>query len=302
MERLHTDVYCRAEDARRLNIRLAGALLACPEGTALAGRSAAKWYGAVVPQTDRVEVVVRPAVLVRRPGIRARQARVSAQRVWKGLPVTTPEQTFADLARELPLVDLVVVGDGLVKRRVTSPERLVAAMVELPGDRGRAARRAAAYVREGVDSPKETRVRMLVVLAGLPEPQVNIVLERDRETGQVLRRTELGWPDVKVAFEYDGWQHRDSEEQWETDISRREDFEDWSWRMVVATARRLGRPAELLDRVVAVLRSRGMDVAVTSQEWRKHFPEYHDPTSPRRRRAHVAADPGRGIPGPAGHE
>ncbi|XVX18948.1 hypothetical protein ACQP1U_11420 [Actinomycetota bacterium] len=203
--------------------------------------------------------------------------------MWKGLPVTTPEQTFADLARDLPLVDLVVVGDCLVKHQVTTPERLVAGMAKIRGERGRLARRAAAYVRSGVDSARETKVRMLVVLGGLPEPEVNIVLERDPDTGQVLRRTELGWPRVKVAFEYDGWQHRDSEQQWEEDIVRREDFEDWSWRMIVATSRRLGRPGELLNRVVAVLRSRGMDVAVTSQEWRKHFPEFHDPTSPRRR-------------------
>ena len=44
----------------------------------------------------------------------------------------------------------------------------------------------------GVDSPMETRLRMLLVLAGLPEPRVNYLL-RD-EHGIVVRRFDLYYP------------------------------------------------------------------------------------------------------------
>ena len=43
----------------------------------------------------------------------------------------------------------------------------------------RLALRAAGLVREGVDSPMETRVRLLIVLAGLPEPSVNHIVRAE---------------------------------------------------------------------------------------------------------------------------
>ena len=69
----------------------------------------------------------------------------------------------------------------------------------------RTAAQAAAYVRAKVDSPMETRLRMLVVLAGLPEPVIN--LEVRDEDGEVLRKYDLAYPVVKVAVEFDGQVH-----------------------------------------------------------------------------------------------
>lgn len=39
-----------------------------------------------------------------------------------------------------------------------------------------------------------------------------------------------------AAAEYDGRQHAESPEQYDRDITRREDIEDWEWRIVVITA------------------------------------------------------------------
>jgi len=47
-------------------------------------------------------------------------------------------------------------------------------------------------VRIGVDSPLETRLRLLIVLAGLPEPKVNHQL-RDQH-GDVVMRFDLSYP------------------------------------------------------------------------------------------------------------
>ncbi len=93
---------------------------------------------------------------------------------------------FVELASLLTLVDLVVVGDHLVRRRRTTCADLVAWCAQ-SSDRGaQAARRAAAYVRDRVDSPMETRVRMLIVLAGIPEPEVNLTVRAG--DGMPLRR------------------------------------------------------------------------------------------------------------------
>jgi len=107
-----------------------------------------------------------------------------------GLPLTCATQTFLDLAGDLDLVDLVVLGDSLVRTGVATLDDLVAAAAAYRGRRARLARRAAAYVRQGVDSPMESRLRMLLVLAGLPEPVVNHAL-RDETTGRVRYRLDL---------------------------------------------------------------------------------------------------------------
>lgn len=87
--------------------------------------------------------------------------------------VTTVECTFLDLADSLDLVDLVVLCDSMVKLGLVTPQRLVEAAASFKGRSRALARRAASLVRAEVDSPMESRLRMLIVLAGLPEPVVN---------------------------------------------------------------------------------------------------------------------------------
>jgi len=88
----------------------------------------------------------------------------------RGVRVSAPAQMFVELAQLLPLVDLVVVGDALVRLRRVTAGGLRAFCAASPSQ---AARRAATHVRAEVDSPMETRLRMLIVLAGLPEPHIN---------------------------------------------------------------------------------------------------------------------------------
>ena len=89
-------------------------------------------------------------------------------------------------------------------------------------------RRAAAYVRAEVDSPMETRLRMLLVLAGLPEPSINVKIRA--VDGEVLRRYDLSFPTVRVIVEYDGRQHIERVEAWESDLERREAIDGDGWR------------------------------------------------------------------------
>jgi hypothetical protein len=93
-----------------------------------------------------------------------------------GLRVGTPVQAFLELASSLDLVELVVLGDSLVKPKHFTPEALLAAAAGWTRNGAARARKAAGFVRPGVDSPKESRLRMLLVLAGLPEPTVNLII------------------------------------------------------------------------------------------------------------------------------
>ncbi|MFC8501918.1 DUF559 domain-containing protein [Pedococcus sp. NPDC057267] len=124
----------------------------------------------------------------------------------------------------------------------------------------------------------ESRLRMLLVLAGLPEPVVNHI-EYD-DWGRWVRRYDLSYPELKLAVEYDGRQHAESQRQWERDVERREDLDVEGWRVVVVLAKGVHRePERTLDRVVAALVAQGRPARVTSDEWRLHFPVRSTPGS-----------------------
>ncbi|MEI2765935.1 MAG: DUF559 domain-containing protein [Dermatophilaceae bacterium] len=119
----------------------------------------------------------------------------------------------------------------------------------------------------------ETRLRLLIVLAGLPEPVVDHrVLDPD---GRLRMRFDLSYPAYRLVVEYDGRQHAESDAQWAHDLTRREALDDDGWRIVVLRASDVFRtPGQTLARLVRVMRSRGMPVpARLDPRWELHFPE-----------------------------
>ena len=135
------------------------------------------------------------------------------------------------------------------------------------------ARRAARWVRVGVDSIMKTRLRMLIVLAGLPEPTVGHVIRRD--DGSRLHRIDLAYLGLLIAVEYDGRQHAANTAQWNKGIRRREDLENRGWRVIVVTAEGVyASPEETLERVRRILRDRGESAGRRrpSVEWHRCFP------------------------------
>lgn len=255
-------------------VRAQGAL-ACFFAHAFASHgTAARVWGAPI-ETGPGEHVTVPVAgeRLRRAGVtchvRADGRPVSVD----GVAVSSLPDLFVELAGDVPLVELVVLGDWMVRRKGITPARLQGACRSAPGVAGRLARQAAAYVRTGVDSPMETRLRLLLVLAGLPEPRVNLTI-RDVD-GEPVRRFDLSWPEGKVIVEYDGRHHVEREEQWEVDLARREEIDDHGWRILVVVARGVYRdPGSTVDRVWRLLRARGVPgVPVRpSQAWRPHFP------------------------------
>ncbi len=124
-------------------------------------------------------------------------------------------------------------------------------MVETSGERPF----TAALVRHGVDSPMESRLRLLIVLAGLPEPEVGrTVYDTD---GGWLARPDLSYPDLKIAIEYDGRNHLLDSNQWRRDIRRRENLEREGWLVRVITAADVLRaPETVVARIAQDLRAR----------------------------------------------
>jgi hypothetical protein len=247
-----------------------------PAGSYISHHTAAELWGAAPPPSGGTHITLPSASgrQVRR-GVRSHyRSQRGRTTLRKGLPISTPEQTFLDLAGiGVGLVDLVVVADGMIKERHTSPERLIEAAAQWSGKGCRVARRAALLAREGVDSPQETRLRLLLVLAGLPEPRVNVVI-RGRD-GSWRRRYDLVYEHLRLIIEYDGRQHAEDKRQWLTDIFRREELDQMHWRLVIITAEGIYRePLRTLERVRdALLECGAVGVRRTYKpEWRLHFP------------------------------
>ena len=271
--RIFTGVFIAADVAPHPLHRVAAALLVHPATAFASHVSAARVLNAPLPVglVDEHVSVFGAGDRRRRNGIRPHVVPPGTPVArWNDLRISAPVQNFVELAEQLDLVDLVVVGDHYVRRGWVTSEDLVA-----HADRaGNAhARRAARCVRRDVDSPMETRLRMLLVLAGLPEPVVNHKLVT--EGGSVRYRFDLRWPEVKVAVEYDGRQHRADLDQWDHDLERDEWLVEAGWTRVVVVARGIyRRPDETLARVVKALRRRGCSSVPRrlSEEWRPYFP------------------------------
>lgn len=240
--------------------------------------SAARVKGAPVPTIADEHVSVRHQKLRRHHrGLRCHVGNPAGVVVEHGIRVSGDLPMFIELSGQLTLVDLVVVGDWLVRRRGVRPEQLVKACRNSRHKDRRKALVAAAYVRSGVDSPMETRLRMLLVLAGLPEPVINLEVRDD--LGEVIRKYDLSYPRVKVAVEYNGKLHVEVLATWEDDLERRADIDEEDWRLVVVIGSGIYKdPLRTLRRVHRVLVARGLPGVPLrlKDDWRPHFPGFAD--------------------------
>jgi hypothetical protein len=253
-------------------VRSRAAMLVCPEGGVISHWTAARLWGGVVPDNEWTHVSFMRDVRLRLGGVKPHRFRHRLDiKRRHGLPVTSPGQTFCHLAKHLGLVDLVALGDRLVKKGRLTPAELIDYADSWQGQCREDARRAAQLVRDGVDSVPETALRLLMVLAGLPEPTVNIRI-RDAD-GHVRFRIELGDEGARLAIEYDGRWH-DAPEQKEHDEARRSGLRSTDgWTFVIVKAEELyDFPETLLERIRDEMRSLGIEVpAVLSDDWRRHF-------------------------------
>jgi very-short-patch-repair endonuclease len=234
--RLFPDVYAPTGLTLDLAVRSRAAyLLVRDRGGALAGYSAAQLVGAdCAPRNAAAEVLV-PAFVRKRPGLRVvyGPAADGELTVADGCMATAPVRTAWDLARRLSLVEGVVAVDSLARAGGFAPKALLALRSVHPGATG--VGRVDEVVRLAdprAESPPETRLRLALVRAGLPTPEVQYRVED--EFGHVLARLDLAYPRAKLAIEYDGAGHRDPQR---TIADRERDaiLADYGWE-----TRRLG--------------------------------------------------------------
>lgn len=227
--RVFPDVYACRDLVLTLSERAEAAWLWSHRQGIIAGATASGLHGAeYVDDSDPVELVWPNH---RAPAdIKTRHDLVLPGEVMTvaGLPVTTPERTAFDLARRGAVWQAVGRLDALA-RAVEYKEDDIAEMCRRhPHARWiRRVDRVLAHVDAGSESPKESWLRMVLVEGGYPRPQTQIPVPGPY--GDPIYHLDMGWPELKIAVEYDGDQHRTDPERYRRDIKRSEYLQRMGW-------------------------------------------------------------------------
>ncbi|GAA1807900.1 hypothetical protein [Nesterenkonia flava] len=215
-------------------------------GARLSHVTAARLWGFPLPGALRRDPRVHLSYGKQTRTVMQRSGVVSHRLSWAGAGAVTrdgalvsrPEEVFAELAALLSVEALVVLGDHLVRVPYGWAEGRAQPHIALPALRDfvasrhfrgkRRALRALAAVRIGSDSAKETRFRLAVVRAGLPEPQLQVPLN---PADPRSRKADAGYPGSKIALQYDGSSHFTPEGA-RRDQRRDNEFAAAGWRVL----------------------------------------------------------------------
>ncbi|MEF2976988.1 hypothetical protein [Subtercola sp. YIM 133946] len=184
-----------------------------------------------------------------------------------GHPVVDICTAWCQLAPFVCLDELIAAGDAAVltpafrrqgdPRPFTTVAELEARIGGYVGRGKRMLTTALPVVRDGAESPRETSLRLLLIRAGLPEPELNVDVFDAR--GTWAARADLFYRRQRVVVEYDGDQHRTDRAIYENDQVRLERLLDAD--CLVVKVRDVGLrhdAAHTVARVRKALRARGM--------------------------------------------
>jgi hypothetical protein len=227
-----------------------------PPGAALSGLTAAWLHGLDVGPLEAIEATIpkgRGSSAL--AGVRVTQASLSYDDIHtrRGLWITSAIRTVFDLGCRPPLIEAIVTADMALHARLVGLTELRQFAASRARTRGiRQFRRVLDLAEPATESPMETRMRMLLVLNGLPRPQVQITLRDDH--GRFLGRPDLYYPTHRLALEYDGGTHRASLVE---DNRRQNLLVNAGFRLLRFTIADIrGTPATVVEQVRAALRDK----------------------------------------------
>jgi Protein of unknown function (DUF559) len=195
------------------------------------------------------------------PGLITRLDRVADDELTRasGLPVTTRVRTAFDLGRHESRSQALARLDAMMWTQRFSIDEVGELANRYPrARRVRQLRELLPLVDGGAASPRESRIRLWLIDAGMPLPQTQLPVIVGTRPVAFL---DMGWEEFKVAVEYDGDHHRKDRRQYVKDIARIRMLEELGWIVIRVIAE--DRPGEWLARVEAALISRGCAIEPT---------------------------------------
>lgn len=250
-------VYALPEVAVDHGLYCRGATLVLPDGAVLGGRSAAFFQGAPwAGPADPVTVLVPPGhKWTGRRGIRVHRTELLAHetQVVGDMPMTTPLRTAWDVAALESLADAVAALDSMVRSGILARSSLQAMVAAGIGKwRVSRVRRAVELVDPRAESPAESWLRVALVRAAFEGfvPQLDVL-----SCGQFVARVDFGFPELRIAVEYEGAHHFRGQ-QIARDDRRLRALEAAGWLVVRVSAEDLRDLPALMARIRRVVEAR----------------------------------------------
>jgi hypothetical protein len=215
---------------------LAAWSLLLPPGSAFSHLTAARQYGWWLPEKvpqpvfvaalEGATIPIRPNLLI------SRHQRPLPSRMVAGIRLTSPSETLLAAARDLGILDLVIMGDSALRMGHCTVEDLW----ETTWQRRRGVRMLRTVIPlldQRSESPWESVLRVLHQAADIDvEPQHDIY----DDWGHFVGRGDLWIKGTRRVHEYDGAGHRE-EEVHASDLDRDRRFVEADWERCGFTAR-----------------------------------------------------------------
>lgn len=177
---------------------------------------------------------------IRHNGIVSRRFTDTAQFTRFGINLHSWPGILAGLAQHLNVANLVCIIDAIVGPWRGQPEvplsQLTQQVASMRSFRGRKKLlHALSLAREQVGSPKETQLRLSIIDAGLPEPDVAFPIYIP-DLGFNIH-VDLAYKERKLAIEYEGSYHYHNIEQFYRDVDRYFYLQNLGWKVIRVTAK-----------------------------------------------------------------
>jgi hypothetical protein len=248
----------RLADARTdSRSRLARAELAIGRPLIACHATAAEIFGFGVLDDGLLHVTTSSARSIKSPaGVKIHQMSLrSPAVVLDGLMVVNPADTAMDIAAAATEIDVLVVLDAALRAGI-DPGQLRNAMSRAKRMRGiLRVRQLLPQANPLAESPMESRTRFRIYEAGLPEPEVQVVVPI---ANGGYRKLDLGWRRAKIGLEFDGQDFHSGDGSLDRDRRRGADLISAGWTVIHITGADVYRPPErFTDLVRRLLRERG---------------------------------------------
>ncbi len=208
------------------------------EGTDAVAAAALSLRGAVSHDSAAViwglEMVHRPGQHITVPRNRSRatfdgvhRADLDVVEIRHGVRVTTPARTVVGCARVLPLRGAVVLIDSALRAGLVTCDELAEETRRVRGNNTPKVRRAVGMADPRCGSVLESMLRVLLVQAGLPPDESQLVIRDQRR--RFVARVDFAYPKVRLIVEVDGFEFHRERSDYRADRRKANAFSRERW-------------------------------------------------------------------------
>ncbi len=247
-------VYAVGDPALHRFGKEASALAAAGPRSLLTGGSGLYAWGLVPRPAGDVVLIVVGRGRRTRPGIQIRRVEslsIRDARVIHGLAVASPARALLDYAATASDSELESAIDEARAKKLLTPKEIEHVLARYPRRPG-AARLKAILADEssgGTRSTAERKLRALLKVAGLPQPETNVHVE--------THLVDVVWRDHKLVIEFDGFGTHQTREAFEQDRARDRELAAKGYVVLRVTWRQLNNePVKVIAQIAAALAHR----------------------------------------------